>query len=146
MHSSSQYCPVLPTLTVDDQLLLLSTALASARMRSPTLLRTLLLRLAMVYYVFKSIILVELTFPPYIEGCAPLIKKGFAELQQLATYPQGWASITQAFRLCTPIKSQNDAFAVINWVDSGLIGMAMLDYPFPTNYGISLPGRLRFRL
>ena len=83
---------------------------------------------------------------------------------QLVNTPQGRQRIGQAFNLCngTP-PTPDDATAVINWVTSGLAGMAMLgrppppppspffpfllffaylvhtDYPYATNYGISLP-------
>ncbi|ELR16807.1 lysosomal ProX carboxypeptidase [Acanthamoeba castellanii str. Neff] len=80
------------------------------------------------------------TFAQARPGCAPLVSRAFDVLQKLSATSDGRARFSAAFKLCSPLNSQADAEAVINWVDSGLIGMAMLDYPFATNYGISLPG------
>lgn len=79
--------------------------------------------------------------PGFLSDCAPLLKEAMIELVRLSTDSHGRTQLSKAFKLCTPLKTENEALDVINWAASGLIGMAMLDYPFPSNYGISLPGK-----
>lgn len=135
-----------------------STALASARTRSLTALRTRSPRRALVTFSPVCWLLSRRpqashssVRPLYVRarnraGCAPLLSRAFDVLQKLSATPDGRARFSAAFKLCSPLNSQADAEAVVNWVDSGLIGMAMLDYPFATNYGISLPGTISLRL
>jgi hypothetical protein len=73
-------------------------------------------------------------------GCAPLIAQAFETLQRFSATPEGRERFAKAFKLCGPLNSQAEASAVVYWVEMGLASMAMLDYPFASNYGVSLPG------
>ncbi len=55
---------------------------------------------------------------------------------QLATTQSGLAQISEEMGLCGELTNYNDAMAVLDWVLGGLQDMAMLDYPYYTNYGI----------
>jgi len=46
--------------------------------------------------------------------------------------------MSKALGTCTPIQSESEGDSWINWIVSGVADMAMLDYPYPTNYGIPL--------
>jgi len=59
-------------------------------------------------------------------------------MQSLSTTQQGRGTITTKFKLCSPLKTQSQAEALINWVDNGWVDMTMLDYPYDTDYGIAL--------
>jgi len=79
------------------------------------------------------------TFSTSYEGCGPLVEQAFSELNNLSMTPAGLNTFTEEFHLCEPLENYDDAQTVIEWITSGLSGMAMLDYPYATNYGISLP-------
>jgi hypothetical protein len=69
-----------------------------------------------------------------------LIAQAFETLLRFSTTPVGRERFAKAFKLCGPLNSQAEASAVVYWVEMGLASMAMLDYPFASNYGVSLPG------
>ncbi|ELR11692.1 prolylcarboxypeptidase isoform 2 preproprotein [Acanthamoeba castellanii str. Neff] len=79
------------------------------------------------------------TFAQARLGCAPLIAQAFETLQRFSATPEGCERFAKAFKLCGPLNSQAEASAVVYWVEMGLASMAMLDYPFASNYGVSLP-------
>jgi len=80
------------------------------------------------------------TFGTAKAGCDKAIENAFSVMQTWVNTPAGRQNIAAAFKLCSGAPPTPDAAtAVIDWVVSGLAGMAMLDYPYATDYGISLP-------
>jgi len=74
------------------------------------------------------------------KDCPSLIQQGFNSLQDLSKTQSGRDIIASKFKLCYSLNNQSIAQAFIGWVDSGLESQTMLDYPYPTNYGISIGG------
>lgn len=73
------------------------------------------------------------------ESCPHEIKKGFAKLFQLSYVPDSYESIKEIFGLCDTPQSSADVDAVIGLVNESLGTMAMVDYPYPTNFVNPLP-------
>ncbi|KAL6073285.1 Dipeptidyl peptidase 7 [Balamuthia mandrillaris] len=85
------------------------------------------------------------TFAQAKPGCDKTISAVFDQMQKLAVTASGRQKLAHDFKLCHGTKkdrilSKEGAEQLIAWVVDGLQGMCMLDYPYPTNYGISLPG------
>jgi hypothetical protein len=78
------------------------------------------------------------TFAAAVPGCDVAIQKAINLMFQLAVTSGGRAQLSQKFQLCTPLQSIDDAYNLIYWAVAGLEDMCMLDYPYPTNYGISV--------
>jgi len=52
----------------------------------------------------------------------------------------GRDQLSITFNLCNNTHpTYDDAWALIDWVQAGLLDQCMLDYPYPTDYGIPLP-------
>jgi len=81
----------------------------------------------------------EVTFDSAYPNCGKVIQEGFKVLQNWSQTPVGLNYLSESFKTCAPLTSKAEAEALINWVLDGLTGMAMLDYPYSTDYGISLP-------
>eukprot|EP01130_Rhizamoeba_saxonica_P005733 TRINITY_DN2277_c0_g2_i3.p1 TRINITY_DN2277_c0_g2~~TRINITY_DN2277_c0_g2_i3.p1 ORF type:complete len:444 (-),score=69.82 TRINITY_DN2277_c0_g2_i3:165-1496(-) len=73
-------------------------------------------------------------------GCGQNIKVALSDIEKYAATPDGRTKISKDFNLCKPISTQNEGIEVLNWAVGGLMGQAMLDYPYPTEYGISISG------
>ena len=58
----------------------------------------------------------------------------------LSNTPSGLSKISDTFQLCQPLKTYNDGVGFVGWIQSALVDMAMLDYPYPTDYGVYFPG------
>jgi len=78
------------------------------------------------------------TFESSKKGCGTAITAAIQQMEALAITTPGRATLKQNFQLCSDLPDANAARAVINWAVDGLQGMAMLDYPYETNYGISV--------
>jgi lysosomal Pro-X carboxypeptidase len=52
----------------------------------------------------------------------------------LTTDPAKWPALSSTFSLCTPISSAVNVTQLVNWLTSGLVDMAMTDYPYATNF------------
>lgn len=76
------------------------------------------------------------TFEDAQTGCGAAVTE-FWQAFQVATESQaGLEEISTQMGLCAPLQSANDAENLLGWVLGGLQDMAMLDYPYATNYGI----------
>eukprot|EP01089_Gocevia_fonbrunei_P021585 TRINITY_DN843_c0_g1_i2.p1 TRINITY_DN843_c0_g1~~TRINITY_DN843_c0_g1_i2.p1 ORF type:complete len:526 (+),score=107.68 TRINITY_DN843_c0_g1_i2:132-1709(+) len=81
------------------------------------------------------------TFEQAAPGCGSALKDAINQLEQLTQTQQGRNTIVEKFNLCSqPYLSYSDAVAVLDWVVNGLQDECMLDYPYPTNYGIPIVG------
>eukprot|EP01087_Luapelamoeba_hula_P025072 TRINITY_DN977_c0_g1_i1.p1 TRINITY_DN977_c0_g1~~TRINITY_DN977_c0_g1_i1.p1 ORF type:complete len:531 (+),score=76.80 TRINITY_DN977_c0_g1_i1:216-1595(+) len=84
------------------------------------------------------------TFGAAKERCDSTLASALKLMNSLSRTQAGRDRIAKSFKLCNVSTSSPlslaGAQAVIGWVESGLVGMAMLDYPYSTDYGISLPG------
>jgi len=81
------------------------------------------------------------TFEDAQPGCGTAIKSSLATFMELTKSQSGRDQIHDKFKLCGNEKlSETEALEVANWLITGFLDMCMLDYPYPTDYGISLPG------
>ena len=75
------------------------------------------------------------------EGCGIKVKDAFFRMQALVKMgPKGLASISKSFNLCSPMKSDSDYAQLIGWIRNSFAQLAMMDYPYPTNFISPLPG------
>jgi len=83
------------------------------------------------------------TFAQAGQNCDTIIANAFATMEKVANEgAAGLARLAEDFSLCggaSALPSLDAAWDLIYWAVGGLQGMAMLDYPYPTNYGIPLP-------
>ena len=68
-----------------------------------------------------------------------MVRNGFATLKKMATDPTQYKSITDMFKTCRPITNDADITALMNAIADGFGTMAMVNYPYPTNFINSLP-------
>jgi len=78
------------------------------------------------------------TYENALSGCGSIIKKGYSLLYDLSTTQSGRDKLSTTFKLCYRLLNQSIAQDFINWVDAALQSQPMLDYPYPTNYGINI--------
>eukprot|EP01091_Cochliopodium_minus_P011042 TRINITY_DN3063_c0_g1_i1.p1 TRINITY_DN3063_c0_g1~~TRINITY_DN3063_c0_g1_i1.p1 ORF type:complete len:493 (+),score=126.84 TRINITY_DN3063_c0_g1_i1:2-1480(+) len=74
------------------------------------------------------------------KNCDTVIASALRNLASLGMTQQGRTQISNTFKTCSPYTSYNDIENLLNWIENGMIDMAMLDYPYPTNYGVEFPG------
>jgi lysosomal Pro-X carboxypeptidase len=67
-------------------------------------------------------------------GCSSNIKNSFLLIKKLSETNQGLDQISNDFKLCSPLKNIDESNNFISWLESGLQYMAMIDYPYPTNF------------
>lgn len=58
---------------------------------------------------------------------------------QLTYVPESYESIKEIFGLCQAPQSRDDVTTLIGTVNESLGTMAMVDYPYPTNFVNPLP-------
>lgn len=51
----------------------------------------------------------------------------------------GLSKLTEMFHLCRPLKSMDDVDALKGWIQSALVYLAMVDYPYPSKFLAPLP-------
>lgn len=74
-------------------------------------------------------------------GCSERIIDAFKVMATLASSGKtGLANISSTFRLCDHLKIDGDYRHFIGWVRSGFASLAMMDYPYPTDFLAPLPG------
>ena len=70
-------------------------------------------------------------------GCDVAIGVALQQIQTLSQTEAGRAQLTKEYSLCSPLQTTDD---LLGYTESALVDMAMLDYPYPSNYGLTLPG------
>ena len=60
-------------------------------------------------------------------------------MASLGSTQEGRNTLSQIFRTCNPMESNADTQNLLSWIENGLVDMAMLDYPYKTNYGVEFP-------
>lgn len=48
--------------------------------------------------------------------------------------------ISKTWNLCTPLKTNVDVDMLVDWLTNVYINIAMVNYPYPTNFLVNLPG------
>mmetsp|Transcript_26901 Transcript_26901/g.67627 ORF Transcript_26901/g.67627 Transcript_26901/m.67627 type:complete len:493 (-) Transcript_26901:66-1544(-) len=73
------------------------------------------------------------------ERCPDLVRSGFSAMIDLADTDEGLETITSTFKLCKPL-GKNDLDHMVKWIMNSLGSLAMMNYPYPTNFLAPLPG------
>ena len=72
-------------------------------------------------------------------GCEGKVKEGFKNLVDLSLSTVGLQKISDTFKLCRRLASQHDFTHFLSWLRNAFTVMAMLDYPYPTDFMAKLP-------
>jgi dipeptidyl-peptidase-2 len=72
--------------------------------------------------------------------CPVIVREAFYWLLVNANTPEGLEMITQEMKLCKPVKTEEDINQLVLWAVTAFGNLAMSDYPYPTDFGIKLPG------
>jgi len=79
-------------------------------------------------------------FALYDERCPGIVRNIISNVRRLASSGQsGLDSLTKDFRLCQPLK-QDRVEHLILWIENSFGNLAMMNYPYPTNFLAPLPG------
>jgi len=73
------------------------------------------------------------------QQCFDLYKQGFYDLQLMVQDASRYTTVKDAFNLCTVPKSSDEVQSLIDTLSDALGTMAMVNYPYPTNFINSLP-------
>ena len=71
--------------------------------------------------------------------CPSWIHEGFMKLADLADDSSSYQTISEIFNLCAVPSGPAEVQSLINTIDGSLGTMAMVDYPYPTNFVEDLP-------
>jgi len=71
--------------------------------------------------------------------CPVVIKEGFEKLASLKGETDAYQAIADIFNLCTVPSGKAEMDSLINTLDGALGTMAMVNYPYPTNFVEPLP-------
>jgi len=77
-------------------------------------------------------------FSSALNKCEDTIRAGFAALDKMKN-DKDWAGITKTMRTCQNITEDN-YMHMLGWARNAMATMAMMDYPYPTNFEAALPG------
>ncbi|KAL3319651.1 Dipeptidyl peptidase 2 [Cichlidogyrus casuarinus] len=72
--------------------------------------------------------------------CAPAIKRAYDTILSKASTDTGLQEISTEMRLCSSLKSKSDLDLMLRWSRNAFVMMAMMDYPYPTEFMAPLPG------
>uniref|UniRef100_A0A7S1LPM0 Uncharacterized protein n=1 Tax=Neobodo designis TaxID=312471 RepID=A0A7S1LPM0_NEODS len=67
-------------------------------------------------------------------GCADNVRQSWSDISTLAATSAGRATLSEVFRTCKPIETQDDVDALVNYASACLPNMAMSSYPYPSSY------------
>jgi len=71
--------------------------------------------------------------------CSTWIQKAFLLTQSLGQTASGRNTLSRKYGLCTPLKNENDVNQLISFIYNAIAYLAMLDYPYETNFLQPLP-------
>ncbi|XP_076254255.1 lysosomal Pro-X carboxypeptidase-like [Rhynchophorus ferrugineus] len=72
-------------------------------------------------------------------NCSLPIKLSWQAIRNLTKTDAGKKNVTAIFNLCKPLHSQMDINELIDGIEDIYVNLAMLNYPYPTNFISSLP-------
>jgi len=73
-------------------------------------------------------------------GCADYFRQGFQTLKELRTQSEHYAALKKELNWCSDIQSASDVDGIYGWISGAMGTMAMLDYPYPTDFMANVPG------
>ncbi|XP_071125311.1 lysosomal Pro-X carboxypeptidase-like [Mytilus edulis] len=79
------------------------------------------------------------TFKHHNPKCADNIRNSWMTINKVATTETGRKTISDTFRLCKPLQSIEDVGTFKAWLQETWVDLAMVDYPYPSNFLEPLP-------
>jgi len=73
------------------------------------------------------------------EMCPIKIKQGFEEIIKVSKTSKGLELLSKKFLLCSPLEKTEEVYNLYWLLVDAIAYMAMLDYPYPTDFLIDLP-------
>ncbi|XP_068083135.1 lysosomal Pro-X carboxypeptidase isoform X2 [Anabrus simplex] len=73
--------------------------------------------------------------------CSNSIRKSWKAINNVTSSDGGRAWLSSAWQLCKPLQKQGDVSALKDWLIDIYTNMAMLNYPYPTNFLAPLPAK-----
>uniref|UniRef100_T1JCH1 Lysosomal Pro-X carboxypeptidase n=1 Tax=Strigamia maritima TaxID=126957 RepID=T1JCH1_STRMM len=89
-------------------------------------------------HVYNS--LVTRDFSSVSSECSKSIRKSWDIINNFNETDSGREFLTQTFHLCSPIKTNDDLLNLKNWLGETYSSLAMMNYPYPTDFMATLPG------
>lgn len=83
--------------------------------------------------------LVTADFAKASENCAEVIRKSWAAINAVTATEEGMTWLSNAWRLCKPLKSKADVRKLKDYLTNVWTNLAMVDYPYPANFLAPLP-------
>ncbi|CAG0893509.1 unnamed protein product [Cyprideis torosa] len=75
------------------------------------------------------------------EGCGDLLAKLWGALERSIETESGRSFLANSWKLCSPLNESTALKEMNAWLVDTLTTLAMLDYPYETNFAVHLPGR-----
>ncbi|XP_007664991.2 lysosomal Pro-X carboxypeptidase isoform X1 [Ornithorhynchus anatinus] len=72
-------------------------------------------------------------------GCSETIRASWDAVGRISSTEEGLQWLSHTFHLCSPLRSQQDAVALKTWMSSTWVDLAMVDYPYETDFLQPLP-------
>lgn len=82
----------------------------------------------------------ERNFVPELRSSRVLLLLFHFVYRSEANNDTGKAELVKTFKLCEPLKTADDINKFIDWLANIYINLAMVNYPYPTNFLAPLPG------
>ncbi|CAG2195723.1 PRCP [Mytilus edulis] len=79
------------------------------------------------------------TFKHHNPTCADNIRNSWMTINKVATTETGRKTIGDTFKLCKPLQSIEDVGTFKAWLQETWVDLAMVDYPYPSNFLEPLP-------
>ncbi|RZC42264.1 lysosomal Pro-X carboxypeptidase, partial [Asbolus verrucosus] len=73
------------------------------------------------------------------EDCSVPLQKSWKIIRNLTTSDDGKNWLTNQWKLCNPLKTQEDIEKLIQWFSGILVNIVMVNYPYPTTFLAPLP-------
>eukprot|EP00358_Blepharisma_japonicum_P006565 CAMPEP_0202940722 /NCGR_PEP_ID=MMETSP1395-20130829/846_1 /ASSEMBLY_ACC=CAM_ASM_000871 /TAXON_ID=5961 /ORGANISM="Blepharisma japonicum, Strain Stock R1072" /LENGTH=428 /DNA_ID=CAMNT_0049635365 /DNA_START=177 /DNA_END=1463 /DNA_ORIENTATION=- len=74
--------------------------------------------------------------------CPASIRTAFDYLSSLINNQSQYQQLSELFETCTPLQNAADVYALMSWIESGFIVMAVFDYPYPSAFALPIPGNI----
>ncbi|KAF5281128.1 hypothetical protein FQR65_LT02994 [Abscondita terminalis] len=73
------------------------------------------------------------------DDCSGTIKRTWPAIREITSTPAGREWLSNNWKLCTPLQ-ESEVPALIDWLSEVYGNMAMVNYPYPTDFLVDLPG------
>nr|XP_023015538.1 lysosomal Pro-X carboxypeptidase [Leptinotarsa decemlineata] len=73
--------------------------------------------------------------------CSETIKKSWKIIRSFTMNDTGKSELSKYWKLCSPLNTTADVQALIDWLTEIYVDIAMLNYPYPTNFLAELPAQ-----